>query len=164
MNRIVIIPDRCKGCKSCERACALEHSPSKGPVSLDPANAPLPRIKVLYGLGDAPGKKGKPLPLRCRHCDEPKCVTACMAGALSKGADGVVRHDPKKCVGCWMCIMNCHYGAVFRDAARRVAVKCGMCPGREVPACVSACKFEAIVVQRDEVVAPAAPEQGTVEG
>lgn len=163
MNRIVIFPDRCKGCKACERACALEHSASKGPVAAD-ANAPLPRIKVLYGPGEAPGKKGQPLPLRCRHCDDPKCVTACMAGALRKGEDGAVRHDPRKCVGCWMCIMSCHCGAVFRDAVRRVAVKCDMCPGREVPACVSACKFGAIAVQSEAVPAAPAREQGTVEG
>lgn len=164
MNRIVIVADKCKGCKACERACALEHSLDKGPARLDPANTPLPRIKVLYGPGDDFGKKGSPLPLRCRHCDDPKCVTACMAGALRKGEDGVVRHDPRKCVGCWMCVMSCHCGAVFRDAVRKVAVKCDMCPGREVPACVSVCKFEALTVQSDAVGTAPAREQGAVEG
>lgn len=164
MNRIVIVPDRCRGCKACERACALEHSSGKGSARSDPANAPLPRIKVLYGPGDGPGKKGQPLPLRCRHCDDPKCVTACMAGALRKDEDGVVRHDPRKCVGCWMCVMNCHCGAVFRDAVRGTAVKCDLCPGREVPACVAACKFEAITVRNDALGAAPGREQGTVLG
>jgi carbon-monoxide dehydrogenase iron sulfur subunit len=41
--------------------------------------------------------------------------------------------------------MVCPYDAIFRDEEREVAIKCDLCPDREIPACVEACPTEALV-------------------
>jgi carbon-monoxide dehydrogenase iron sulfur subunit len=63
---------------------------------------------------------------------------------------GTVLSDPDKCVGCWMCIMVCPVGAVNRGAQKRVASKCDLCMGEEVPACVANCPNEAIVLEETD--------------
>lgn len=156
MKKIIVMLDRCIGCKSCEKACAQEHSPAKGLGRLEAHKEKLlPRIKVEFGPAsehsDGRRVRGKPYPVRCHHCTEPQCVIACMSGALVKGDDGIVRHDAEKCVGCWMCIMSCPYGAIRRDLESHVIVKCDMCTDRVTPACVSACRSGAMVIQWEEV-------------
>jgi carbon-monoxide dehydrogenase iron sulfur subunit len=173
LKRISIKLDRCIGCKSCELACAREHSPVKGLGKLEARREKLlPRIKVEYGSVDTSnvnrslGKRsrGKPYPIRCRHCAEPKCVSACMAGALVKLEDGTVRHLEEKCVGCWMCIMACPYGAISRDVEAKTIVKCDMCPDRMTPACVAACKSGAMFIQWEEVEVPRPTVEEVLEG
>ena len=58
----------------------------------------------------------------------------------------MVIHEGDKCVGCWMCIMACPYGAIKRDPASKIILKCDFCPGRRTPACVEACKTDAILI------------------
>ncbi|AKB22356.1 CO dehydrogenase iron-sulfur protein CooF [Methanosarcina sp. WH1] len=41
--------------------------------------------------------------------------------------------------------MVCNYGVIGRQKEARVAVKCDLCPGREIPACVEACPTNALV-------------------
>lgn len=174
MKRIKMDLNKCLGCKACEIACAKAHSSSE---SLDEAvkenPKPQSRIKIQRGIRvrdeeerRAPfGESKKKLPkkavyvLRCRHCQDPRCVDACITGALYKNENGVVIHDPNKCVGCWMCIMACPYGAIKRDHASKVIIKCDMCPGREVPACVEACKTNAIEVVEVEDMPGAIDEE-----
>jgi carbon-monoxide dehydrogenase iron sulfur subunit len=61
-----------------------------------------------------------------------------------------------------MCIMACPFGAIKRDPAAKIIVKCDMCPDREIPACVEACKTNAIeVVEVEEV--PGTVEDDIVE-
>lgn len=165
MKRIVVKLDRCIGCRSCEVACAREHSPAKGLGKREGREERLlPRIKVQFGPAEAGKKRGKPYPVRCRHCDDPKCVTACMAGALYKGEDGAVHHDRDRCVGCWMCIMACPYGAITRDVESHTIVKCDLCPDRVSPACVAACRKEAMIIQWEEVDVPNEPVVEVLEG
>jgi len=161
MKNIMIHLDKCLGCKACEIACAKVHSSSDTLAeAVREVPKPQSRIKIQRGIRvrdeedrRAPfGESKKKLPrksvyaLRCRHCEYPRCVDACITGALSKTENGVVIHDADKCVGCWMCIMACPYGAIKRDPAAKVIIKCDMCPGRDVPACVEACKTHAIIL------------------
>ena len=53
--------------------------------------------------------------------------------------------DPEKCVGCWMCIMVCPIGAIYRDSEDKAAVKCDLCEGKEIPACVLSCPTNALL-------------------
>lgn len=139
--------DRCLGCKACELACALEHSESK---RLEQAirEEPLPAARVRVHRVD---KKGEParmrcIALRCRHCEEPACVAACIAGGIVKDEKtGIVRFDKDKCVGCWSCTMVCPFGAVVRRPDGGFAIKCDLCGDRETPACVEACPTRALV-------------------
>jgi carbon-monoxide dehydrogenase iron sulfur subunit len=173
MKKIRINLDKCLGCKACEIACAKAHASSENlSEAIREQPRPQSRIKIQRGIrirGEeerrAPfGESKKKLPkkavyaLRCRHCTNPRCVDACITGSLIKNAEGVVIHDPEKCVGCWMCIMACPFGAIKRDPAAKIIVKCDFCPNREVPACAEACKTDAI-----EVCEEGEESTGTVE-
>jgi NADPH-dependent 2,4-dienoyl-CoA reductase/sulfur reductase-like enzyme/ferredoxin len=82
--------------------------------------------------------------LRCQQCGEPLCVFACKSGALQRDPlTGQVLFDDNRCVGCFMCLMVCPSG-VRPDAARDRVVRCDVCQGREVPACVTACPTGAL--------------------
>ncbi len=148
MKEIFVHLDRCLGCKSCEMACAVQHSASKnlyGAVSEKPG--PVRRLYVEMA-------EGLKVPLVCRHCEDAPCVAVCRTGAMSQDPiTGVVDRDASSCVGCWMCAMICPYGVVGRQAEVRVAVKCDRCKDLEVPACVRACPTGTLVftTQRDFV-------------
>ena len=130
--------DRCLACLSCELACSLAHSASE---LLEAAAAePLPaRRRVTM----AAGREGVDA-LRCEQCQEPLCVFACKSGALQRDPlTGRVLLDDSRCVGCFMCLMVCPSG-VRPDLARDRVVRCDVCQGRDVPACVSACPTGAL--------------------
>jgi carbon-monoxide dehydrogenase iron sulfur subunit len=86
--------------------------------------------------------------VNCRHCEDPPCVEACIAGAMVQDfTTGKVIHIADKCVGCWSCIMTCPYGAIKQNLEGTRVIKCDLCPGREIPACVSACPNRALLYQ-----------------
>jgi len=143
MKVVTPVERHCIGCKLCEIHCIAAHSKSKNIVRAYRAeNRPLPRIKVEERLPVT-------VAINCRHCDEPDCVSACMSNALNKGEDGVVSHNGDKCIGCWMCIMVCPFGAISQQRKpEKVASKCDMCAGRdEGPACVEHCPNDALVIK-----------------
>ncbi|MBN3038188.1 MAG: 4Fe-4S dicluster domain-containing protein [Candidatus Omnitrophica bacterium] len=136
---------KCVGCKSCEIACAVEHSQSKDIYSVvKESSRPKKRVKA-----QSIGKRV--VSLHCQHCEDAPCVKACMSGALSKDpATGATLHDNDKCVGCWMCVMVCPFGAIVQDVENHIAVKCDLCPDREDFACVAACPTGALFVGTKE--------------
>jgi len=141
-KEIFVKTDRCVGCRSCIMACAVEHSASKtlfGAI----AESPRPKSRV-YVEWVSPDRK---VPLVCRQCEDAPCMHACIAGAISRDADGVVRTDTDKCIGCWTCVMVCPYGVIGRHLETHQAYRCDRCPDREMPACVSACPTGALVYQ-----------------
>ncbi|MDO8661993.1 MAG: 4Fe-4S dicluster domain-containing protein [Candidatus Omnitrophota bacterium] len=131
---------KCLGCKSCEIACGLAHSLTQDLFkAVKEEKLSLPR-KNVYAV------KGKNFPLSCRHCDDAKCVTACMSGCLVYDQDkGMVMHDESRCVGCWMCVMVCPYGAIRPDLKTKIPLRCDKCKDKDEPACVKACPTGAII-------------------
>ncbi len=162
MKKILVVLDKCVGCRSCELACATAHASPEELQKVSPKERrSLARMRVKSGaisLTNGPDGKpvfgqsrtkipaGKAVPIHCRHCDEARCIEACMSGALSKRPDGAVVHSESGCVKCWMCIMACPYGAILINPNERRILKCDLCPGRETPACVEACKTGALVL------------------
>jgi carbon-monoxide dehydrogenase iron sulfur subunit len=126
-----------------------EHSEAKN-YALAMLSSPQPKTRIyVESVND------RPAPVVCRHCEEPLCVSACMAGCMQKNPEsGMVNNmgHEQKCVGCWMCIMACPYGVInpsFNEVKIQKdkffeALKCDFCPGRETPACVEACPNEAL--------------------
>lgn len=147
-RKIFAISRLCTACRSCEIACAVEHSQSKSLLGAI-LEAPLARYRIEIQWGG-----GVRLPLICRHCEEPDCLFACKAGAVSKDPEtGQVKVDDDKCVGCWMCVMVCPFGAVLPDAQRGKAIKCDLCSDRKGgPACVEACPTGALIYGTAEEV------------
>ena len=144
MKRIYAKEEYCIGCRLCEVHCLVQHSRSKKIIRVFREEMPdaMPRILVEE-------KGAVSFAVQCRHCEDAPCVDACMTGALQVNeADGAVLHDPGKCVGCWMCVMVCPYGAIQRDLrGDKIASKCDLCHGEEVPVCVANCPNEALVFE-----------------
>lgn len=136
---------KCVGCRSCEIACAVEHSKGKD-IFAAIKEMPLPKKRVkTENVG------GKIISLHCQHCEDAPCIKACMSGALSKDEKtGTTLHDKEKCVGCWMCVMVCPFGAIVQDVENHIAVKCDLCPDRDDYACVVACPTGALFVGTKE--------------
>jgi carbon-monoxide dehydrogenase iron sulfur subunit len=67
---------------------------------------------------------------------------------MSRGPDGIITVDRDRCQGCWTCLLVCPFGAVTRGDG--YAVKCDLCPSRDVPSCVEHCPNEAIKVEEVE--------------
>ncbi len=68
-----------------------------------------------------------------------------MPGARYKDLEsGWTITNYKKCVGCWMCITSCPFGAIERVSDGHFASKCDGCVGEDVPKCVEACKKGAL--------------------
>jgi len=140
---IVINVDKCLGCKSCEIACAVEHSSSRSLLqAIRESPAPRARVSVRRGVDYS-------VPLQCRQCDNAPCVEICPAGALERDdpdSPVVVRED--RCVGCNWCTLACPFGVIRVDAARGAVIKCDQCVQRvqrgEPPACVAACPTGAL--------------------
>uniref|UniRef100_A0A7C2E2I6 4Fe-4S dicluster domain-containing protein n=1 Tax=Ammonifex degensii TaxID=42838 RepID=A0A7C2E2I6_9THEO len=140
MNQIFVRPERCMGCRSCELACAVQHSQSKtlfGAV----AEHPLPQ-KRLFVEGTSKVR----LAVLCRHCEDAPCLAACITGCLYRDENGFVRRKKERCIGCWSCIMACPFGVITRDKVKKIAVKCDRCHKLPVPACVAACPAKALIL------------------
>ncbi|HID00426.1 MAG TPA: 4Fe-4S dicluster domain-containing protein [Piscirickettsiaceae bacterium] len=191
MKRVYPIEERCINCHLCEVACIVEHSQTKDPIAAyhleglrfnweycadtpDPAEAlewgrPKPLSRCWVEVNGYIS-----LSVSCRHCEEPECVLACKTGALYKAPDGRVLLQEDKCVGCWMCIMACPYGAVSRNPLVKnvpqvrfngINHHCDLCAAREreareqhlqeqgegefpwLPACVMICPTQALVYE-----------------
>ena len=165
MKRIYIIKEKCTGCMNCVVACQKTHA---GSEFYSPIRDSEPSRIYLQAV------EKSPVPLVCRHCDEPACVKACMTGAMRKDDEsGIVSNEfnINKCVGCWMCVMACPFGVISpkQDGDRKIAVKCDMCMKRGYPACIESCPTGAIVymeedefaeLKRQESAETIAPKQG----
>lgn len=147
MKKLYYDVKKCLGCRSCEVACAVEHSLAKGLFkAIREEILSLPRKKVHSA-------KDKNFPVSCRHCEDPKCVDACMAAALSYDKEkGMVLHDESRCVGCWMCVMVCPYAAIRPNPKTRIPLRCDKCKDRDEPACISACPTAAIIWQEEIIL------------
>ena len=137
---IFIDMERCQGCKSCEIACAVEHSKSKSlfqAVLEEPR--PQTRVKV-EPVGHLAA------PLQCCHCEDAPCVTVCPTKALEKqGVEGPVLVREELCIGCKWCILVCPFGVIGLSREGKAIIKCDLCFEREDgPACVEACPTKAL--------------------
>ena len=140
MRRVYPREDQCMACGLCVVACVTEHSKSKDVLLAYQAERPRPgRRNVVEETG------GVSLSLQCRHCVDPACVEACINGTLYV-RDGVILVDKDHCVACWMCVMACPYGCMYREdrGDRWTSNKCDLCPDRRTPACVEACPNRAL--------------------
>ncbi|MDD5189503.1 MAG: 4Fe-4S dicluster domain-containing protein [Dehalococcoidales bacterium] len=143
MKRVLVNEPVCMGCHLCEVYCQLNHSTSSDLVKAfkRPEHQNLPRLRI---------EARNPIffSLRCQHCAEAPCISACLTGALSRDEkSGAVITDEAKCIGCWTCILACPYGAIKQDTVKHKSVKCDLCQGSKIPACVEHCPNEALVFE-----------------
>ncbi len=143
MERVVVKVEHCVGCKTCEIACAIEHSPGKSLLTaLAMPEKFKPRLRV-----EPAGYFS--FPVRCQHCEDAPCLMACPTGAIYRDqASGAILLDEGRCIGCWMCALVCPFGAISSIGEPAKALKCDFCRDRRQqgkdPACVEACPTKAL--------------------
>ena len=140
MKKIYCDIKKCLGCNACEIACTIEHSKSKKLInSLKEKPLPIKRRNAQFIA------RGITISTGCQHCENAPCIESCMSGAMYKDKKtSLTMHNKDKCVGCWMCIMTCPFGALTREKENKIVLKCDFCPDRDIPACVEACPTKAL--------------------
>lgn len=149
MKRIYVRPELCTGCKSCELACAVEHSRSKSLVGAMMESNP-PQSRLYIEAVEKSSHEFLKVPMTCRHCDPAPCISACVPQVMHRSSEDAVTNVGGKntCIACGMCVMMCPFGMITRAKSpegKIMALKCDLCPGKSVPACVSACPTGALV-------------------
>jgi Fe-S-cluster-containing hydrogenase component 2 len=133
VNKILMIsPDKCLGCRSCELACSFgktnEFNPRHAAVSV-----------ITYE------EAAISVPIMCMQCDDAACMKVCPVGAISRNEKGVVIRDESKCIVCKMCISACPLGNMSYNSVQKKVVKCDLCGGS--PRCAEICPAGAIQFQ-----------------
>lgn len=147
MKRIYPKEEVCVDCHLCKVYCLVEHSKSKDVLKAFKREKERARPRV-----NVEEKGNISFGVQCRHCEEPVCVYSCITGAMQKDpVTGVVKVDSEKCIGCWTCVLVCPYGATIPDYGHEHVVKCDLCPGRKIPACVENCPNEALLYIEEPV-------------
>lgn len=138
MKKVIAREELCVNCHLCEVYCKTAHSKSKDVLKANKYEEPAPVSRVtVYG------DKMVSVAVNCRHCDDPACVKACIAGAMTKDKKtGIVSVNPDKCIGCMTCLAVCPVGCI---KIGKTAVKCDLCQGEDMPACVKNCPNNALV-------------------
>jgi carbon-monoxide dehydrogenase iron sulfur subunit len=147
VKRIYIREEYCMGCRLCEVHCLVQHSKTKNIIKAYKGEYPKPIPRIIVE------EKGYvSFALQCRHCEDAPCLEACITGAMYRDKKtGAVLCDEDKCIGCWMCIMVCPFGVISRNIeGKKIASKCDLCVGEEVPVCVKNCPNEAIVCEEEK--------------
>lgn len=127
-RKVTLGPGLCDGCGKCVEACVRASSGKQGKSAKKTVGIKLLKHGSIF------------IPVICRNCEDAPCATACMSGCRQRDGKGRIVTDYARCIGCWMCIMNCPFGAIERVEDEHVALKCEGCPDKEVPACVAACE------------------------
>lgn len=137
---LIVDPELCFGCYTCEVACKQEHNLPVG-------------SRWIQVMTVGPQMKGdrlvmKFVPVTCRHCGKPPCLEACPVDAITKREDGIVLINAELCNGCKACLQACPFGAIQFSNSRNIAEKCDLCAhlvGKGLlPSCVKHCPAQAI--------------------
>lgn len=130
MKRLKLEYLECIGCRLCEVVCAAEKegvfNPRKSRIRSYRIGIP-EQVVISY----------------CHHCDDPKCVDSCSAGAMYKDNNGVVVISEDECTGCRICVDNCGAKAIHWHMDKNMPVKCDLCSGS--PVCVKVCPRSALL-------------------
>jgi Fe-S-cluster-containing hydrogenase component 2 len=141
---ILINPEHCLGCHTCELACAAAHTEAGTIIGAVLAGERLqPRNYVVQ-------VDSVKLSTQCRQCEDAPCVRVCPTGATYR-TETYTAVDQRLCIGCRLCMMVCPFGAIrvatteVAGREKKAAFKCDLCVDRpEGPACVEACPTKAL--------------------
>ena len=129
MKQLLIKPEKCIGCRTCELVCSFGHYSQFNPK--------MANVKVFEYEQEAAA-----VPVMCLQCEEPSCLKVCPVRAISRDENGAVRINYNKCICCKMCLNACPLGNIsFHPLAGRV-FKCDFCEGD--PKCARHCPSGAI--------------------
>ena len=130
MSKLLVVnPDKCAGCRTCELMCSFEHNKVFNPR--------LSSVTVMHYEAALTS-----VPVMCMQCDEACCLKVCPVGAITRDEQGVVTQNPDKCIVCKMCVSACPLGNMSYSPAGKKVFKCDLCGGD--PKCVKYCSSGAI--------------------
>ena len=131
MGVLMIAPENCTNCHSCELACSLFHE-----EEFNPSRA---RVEVRNWDDNTHSAS-----VMCLQCEEAGCMVICPATAITEDQlTGARLVNESKCIKCTMCVQICPFGANAYDARGRKILKCDLCGGD--PQCAKVCPSGAIV-------------------
>jgi len=167
----------CIGCRKCEFACNREHHLNALPLEAyeetavyDNHRRPDAQAFTVVNRFDNADDPERPLYVKtqCMHCLEPGCVSACLVGALTTEANGIVAYDADKCLGCRYCMLACPFDVPayeFKNAFTPKVQKCSFCMDRVaeeggLPGCAEMCPPMCLTFgKREELLALAHEKQ-----
>ena len=126
---------KCIGCQQCSVACKAGHKQPGDPEPTLSATA----FTVIEPRGE------KFVRRLCMHCEDPSCASVCPVGAIVKTAQGAVRYDGSKCIGCRYCMIACPFSVPKYEWSKLApyVTKCDMCAERVLAGkqtlCAEAC-------------------------
>lgn len=127
---LMISPEKCTGCRTCELACSFQHTQEFNPERS--------RIKVLTWEN-----AGFSIPMMCQQCDDAPCVRVCPVNAIYRSEEtGAMIVNNEKCIRCKLCVQACPFGNNTYDAVSHSIIKCDLCGGD--PQCAKFCPSGAL--------------------
>ncbi len=127
---ILVNPERCLGCHTCELACAAAHTKAGSIIGAVLAGERLqPRNTVVQ-------VDSVKLSTQCRQCEDAPCVKVCPTGATYR-TETYTAVDVRRCIACRLCTLVCPFGAIhIEDRGRQrilhtwhTTVELRACPG-----------------------------------
>jgi len=117
---MVIDLDKCVGCQGCSIACRQENNlPVVSPEQAALGRAirwndvfPIP-LNEPEPAGEYPNVKTRYMTRPCMHCSNPPCIKVCPVQATYVDAEGLVRVNYNRCIGCRFCAIACPYGVRY---------------------------------------------------
>ena len=91
---IIVDPNLCTGCETCETICSFVHDGEFNPI-----NTRIHRVRIepIFNIA-----------LACQKCEDSPCVRSCPEKALEQNPEtGSIIVDEDKCNGCGFCIRAC---------------------------------------------------------
>ena len=98
-KQLLIKPEKCLGCRTCELVCSFGHNGAFNPRFAN--------VSVM-----AYEEAAISVPMMCMQCEEPCCMEVCPVGAIFRDEKDAVMINPDKCIGCKMCEKVCEFDAV----------------------------------------------------
>ena len=130
-KRLIVTPQICIGCRSCEIACSFVHAESMSRPAMS-------RVRVY------PFSQDSFVPVLCLQCEEAACAKVCPTEALVRNKEtGAIDFIADRCVQCKTCVAACPFGNIHFDATANSIIKCDECHGD--PACARFCPTGALV-------------------
>jgi len=132
MSKLLVVnPEKCAGCRTCELMCSFERTKTFNP-----------RLSAVTVIDYEAALTS--VPIMCMQCDEACCLKVCPVGAISRDENGAVVMNPDKCIVCKMCVSACPLGNISYSPSAGAVFKCDLCGGD--PKCAKFCSPGAIKV------------------
>jgi len=136
---LLIDPEKCTGCGTCEFVCSLKHV-----LECNPERSMIRALKF-----DRMGSYYVAIPVVCQQCERPVCMDVCPVNAINQNPKtGAYVVNADACIGCKLCVIACPLGGIVVDSEKKIAMKCDLCDGD--PLCAQFCLPRAIISMKKE--------------